>query len=266
MTTPPSQDTDAPHQRKVLLVLEYEGTAYAGFQAQKGRPTVQQAIEEALFRLTGERQRLAAASRTDAGVHAQGQVATFRTRTHLPLERFVSGLNHYLPRDIVVREARCVAWGFDPRRHARSRTYRYTILNRGTPSPFWRRFAYHLREPLDVGRMGRAASSLVGRRDVSSFAGDPGPRRTALRRIDRAEVWRQDDLVHLEMEGDSFLPQQVRRTAGALVNVGRGRLTPEEFGQMLCSPRRGAAAWTLPPQGLCLRGVTYPERTPSGER
>ena len=242
---------------KIMLVLEYEGTRYAGFQVQPSAATVQGAIEDAFFRLTGERTRLAAASRTDSGVHAKGQIATFLTGSGLEPERFVSGLNHFLPDDIGVIEARRADAAFDPRRNAWSRIYRYTILNRDAPSPLSRAFAYHMTGNVNIEEMRAAAKTLVGTQDVLSFVGDPGPRRTTVRRIDRADVWNDREQICVEMEANGFLPQQVRRTVGALVRVGRGQRSVEEFAQMVQCPVREAATWALPPQGLCLMRVTY---------
>lgn len=246
---------------KVCLVLEYEGTQYAGFQSQGDKPTVQTAVEEAFFRLTGERRRLAAAGRTDTGVHATGQVVTFRTSSRVPVERFVNGMNFHLPEDIAVRAARRVDMGFDPRRDARSRTYRYTMLNSQGRSPLLRRTSYRVAQPLNVDAMEEAAGRLVGEHDFRAFAMASGGEASTLRRGESARVWREGDLVLFEIEASGFLRQQVRRTAGSLVRVGTGDLTVDAFGSMLCTPEPGAASWALPPEGLCLVSVRYDDPT-----
>lgn len=250
---------------RIVLYLEYEGTRYQGFQLQRGGPTVQGALEDALEHLIGERLRIAAASRTDAGVHAQGQVVSFPARVELPLQAYVGGLNHHLPHDIAVTAAYWAPPGLDVRRHALSRVYRYSILNRRTRSPLRHRWTAQVREPLDVGKMREAADALHGWLDVRPFTGPLPPHRTPRRRLDRAEVRRDGDLVILELEGNSFLPHQVRRTAGALVDVGRGRTPPEEFQRLTREGTPGEAAWTMPAQGLCLMGVRYDDFPPMSE-
>lgn len=244
--------------RKVALVLEYEGTRYHGFQFQTNAPSVQGEVEQAIARLTGEHVRVQGAGRTDAGVHAAGQVATFVTAAFYDARTFRDALNHYLPEDIAVCAAYDVTAHFDPRRHAVSRVYRYTILNRCTRSPLWRRFTHQVPEALDIGAMEQALSYLVGEpRDFAPFCGAPGALRSTVRRLYRAIIHRRDDLVALEVEGNAFLPQQVRRLAGAVVRVGTGRLSIEAFRELADSGRRGAAEWVLPPQGLCLMRVKY---------
>ncbi len=242
--------------RRIALLLEYEGTAYAGSQLQKNAPTVQGALEEALLRLTGERVRVAMAGRTDAGVHAKGQVASFRTGRPLPLTAFVEGLNHYLPEDIAVVEAAEVPLSFDVRRHARGRWYRYTILLRKAPSPLLRRFAWHLPWPLALESMARAAPLLEGEHDFAAFT-MPALKGRTVRRVYRCRFWWREDLAFLDMEANAFLPQQVRRTVGALVEIGRGRLSLQALADMLREARPGAAHFAAPPHGLCLMRVYY---------
>jgi len=242
--------------RRIALLLEYEGTSYRGSQLQKGVPTVQGALEEALFRLTEERTRVAMAGRTDAGVHARGQVASFRTEKPLPLRAFVEGLNYYLPEDIAVVAAAEVPLSFDVRRQARRRWYRYLILLRPARSPLLRRFAWHLPERLDLEAMARAAPLLEGEHDFAAFT-MPAMKGRAVRHVFRCRFRWRGDLAFLDMEANAFLPQQVRRTVGALVEVGRGRLSPQALAQMLQQPRPGAASLAAPPHGLCLMRVYY---------
>lgn len=250
---------------RVILILEYDGTAYHGFQLQRKHPTIQGALEEALERLTGQRHRVKTASRTDAGAHALGQVVCFVPQREMTLEAYVSGLNHYLPREIAVTASYWAPPGLDVRRDAVARTYRYSILNRPTRSPLRRRWVAHVREPLDVRIMAQAAEALQGWLDARPFTGSLRAGRNPLRRLDRVEVQRDGDLVTIEVQGSSFLPHQIRRMVGALVEVGRGRLAPEEFHGLVRSGAPGEADWTMPPQGLCLVSVHYEGFPPTPE-
>jgi tRNA pseudouridine38-40 synthase len=242
---------------RIALLLEYDGAAYGGSQRQANAPSIQAALEEAIRRLTGQPVRTAFAGRTDAGVHARGQVAAFSTEVDHAPEVWRRALNALLPEDIAVRAAAVVEDDFDPRRHAHSRTYRYRIWNAPVRSPLWRSRAWQVREPLDVATMRRAAAALIGEHDVAAFGGSPGPGRSTWRRILRADVCRRGELVSFEIEANAFLPHQVRRTAGALVEVGRGRLTPERFEAWLAAPEPNAAGPAAPPHGLCLMAVRY---------
>jgi len=244
--------------RRIALVLEYDGSRYGGSQIQKNAPTIQGELEGALRRLTGAGCRVALAGRTDAGVHARGQVASFPTGAPYDIGAFVGGLNRWLPDDIAVRRAAEVPPDFDPRRRARRRLYRYLIYNDPVPSPLLRGRAWHLEEPLDMGAMAQAAASLVGRHDFAAFAAElANPRASTVRTVYRIELRRRGRLLVLLTEAGSFLPHQVRRTVGALAQVGLGRQTPQEFAAMLQEARPGVAGPTAPAQGLCLMRVTY---------
>jgi tRNA pseudouridine38-40 synthase len=241
--------------RRLALVLEYDGSRYGGSQYQKNAPSIQGELEAALNKLTGENLRAAFAGRTDAGVHARGQVASFVTGSRHEPEAFVRGLNHWLPADIAVQRAREVPLDFDVRRRARSREYRYLVLNGPAPSPLLQPFTWRVKQPLDAEVMQEAAGSLVGRHDFAAFA--PPVTGSTERTLRRCEVKAWGRLLALHMEADAFLPHQVRRTVGALVQVGRGRQSPKEFATLLSTPRPGVAGPTAPPQGLCLMRVNY---------
>ena len=241
----------------MALVLEYEGTAYAGFQRQANAPSVQEAVEQAIESLTGTRSRVSGAGRTDAGVHAVGQVTAFDTESRLPRDRWCAGLNHHLPDDIAVVATYEVPGDFDPRRHATSRVYRYTFLEGGRRSPIRRRLVHPIRGTLDVAGMAQALACLEGERDFAPFSGALPEERSTIRRMHRARVWREANEVHMELEANAFLPQQVRRTAGAVLRVGRAAMTVEAFGALADSRERGAAHEVLPPCGLCMREVKY---------
>ena len=247
---------------RVALILEYEGSRYHGFQYQANAPSVQAEVEQALFRLTRERVRVRAASRTDTGVHAMGQAVAFDTQASYPPQVFQEGLNAYLPRDIAVRAAYRVREEFDPRRDALSRHYRYTILNQEAPSPLWRRFAHRVPGPLDTNAMHHAAQQLLGCHDFRAFSGPLGEGQNTLRRMLCASVRRQDNLIRLELVASAFLPHQVRRIAGALVQVGRGKLDQEGFAELIDPVRPALAGPALPPHGLCLVQVTFADFPP----
>ena len=242
-------------ERRLALVLEYDGSRYGGSQYQKNAPSIQGELEAALNKLTGENLRATFAGRTDAGVHARGQVAAFVTGSRLEPEAFVRGLNHWLPADIAAQWALEVPLDFDVRRRARSREYRYLVLQAPVPSPLLQSFAWRVKEPLDVEAMKEAASPLVGRHDFAVFAGPVAG--STVRTLHRCEVKAQGRLLAVSMEADAFLPHQVRRTLGALVQVGRRQQSVEEFAALVRTSRPGAAGPTAPPQGLCLMRVNY---------
>lgn len=245
--------------RKLALVLEYEGTQFHGFQKQPQARTVQGELERVLFRITGAAVSTTGASRTDAGVHAQGQVVSLATSSVLSCRTLVLALNFYLPADLVVPDVWDVDEVFDARRSAASREYRYTIMNRAVRSPLEGRFAYLVRDNLDIDAMDRAVQALVGEHDFASFTSPQAAReaRTTVRRVLRAAVRREEDRILVELEGSGFLPQQVRRTVGAVLRVGMGRLTGGDFRELVEQPRPGAAGPGVPPHGLCLMAVRY---------
>ena len=260
---------------KIVLIVEYDGTDYHGFQWQANLPTVQGEIETALEKLTGERLRVAAASRTDTGVHAQGQVVSFRTKSHYSQQTFVNGLNYYLPRDIAVKTAHKAADSFNVRRHAIGREYNYYILNSLTRSPLKAPFTHRVEGDLDIEVMNQACQALIGEHDLASFASDfrdkikstvYGKGTRTIRRVYRAEFSRQgsiqisieENLVLFNMVASSFLPHQVRNTVGALIRVGQGKMSVNEFYRIVEAKKTGLAGPTAPACGLCLTQVNYP--------
>lgn len=258
---PEAEKTDGAETAiRMALVVEYDGTRYYGSQLQAEHPTVQSELEKALSSLTNERVRVSMASRTDAGVHARGQVVSFRTDSGLPLEAFVHGLNHYLPDDIAVKSVHEVPLAFNPRRMAVSREYTYTVLNSDTRSPLTARFAHRIAANLDCAAMDRACATLVGVHDFSSFASEIGgePEKSTVRHIFQAGVQRNGGLVVFNIAANAFVRHQVRSTAGALVQVGMGKMSAEEFGRLLEIRQPGLAGPTLPACGLCLERVIYP--------
>ena len=249
---------------RIALTLEYDGTRYCGFQLQSGLPTIQGEMEKALRKLTGERSRVMAASRTDAGVHARGQVVSFRTSSSLPMPTFIKGLNYYLPKDIAVKAAHRASDSFNVRRDAISREYNYYILNSRTRSPIRRGFAYPVAEPLDVETMNQACQALIGEHDFASFiTGFTAEIKSTVRTVYRAETEKNGELAVFNMVANSFLPHQVRNTVGALIKVGRGRMSVDEFRNIVEAKKPGLAGPTAPACGLCLMKINYPH--PLGE-
>jgi len=247
---------ESPPTGKLALIVEYDGTRYHGFQSQVGVPTIQGAIESALTKITGEKIRIVGAGRTDAGVHARGQVISFRCSSRLSLPTLIKALNFYLLPDIAVKAGNIVDSSFSARRDAISREYRYTILNSPTPSPLQRDYVYFVPVPLDTGAMNEACRALLGKQDFSSFSGPMKGKRT-VRNIFKAEVSKEGEIVLFDIVADSFLPKQVRSTVGSLVRVGKGKITPEDFKGIIQARRPGLAAPVAPARGLCLMRVNY---------
>ena len=249
---------------RLALTIEYEGTCYRGFQYQVDAPTIQGELERAIEKLTGERVRVKGAGRTDAGVHAEAQVVVFDTDSALSTDTFVSALNHYLPDDIAVRAAYIAAQDFDPRRHAQSRTYRYSILNSRMPSPLARRFTCHIRDTLDVDRMRSAATMFIGEHDFRRFAAPlPTGKTSSVRAIFNASIEQSGDVIAFRVGGNAFLQHQVRRMVGALVDLGRGRLSKDDLQAMIDNHETDKVAHSLPAHGLCLVKVEYANYPPS---
>ncbi len=244
----------------IVLVVEYNGSNYHGSQLQRNAPTIQGELEKALHKLTEKKIRIKAASRTDAGVHARGQVVSFHTDAARPLSAYVDGLNHYLPPDIAVRAAYPANDSLDVRRHAVSREYRYTILNRATRSPLRRDTTCLLGGKLNLSAMRRACRALVGRHDFASFVSSPeAAARCTVRQVHKAEIKREGDTIVFDMVANAFLTHQVRNTVGALLRVGQGKMTPAEFGELVTAKTPGLAGPTAPAGGLCLERVNYRE-------
>lgn len=243
--------------RTFKLVLEYEGTHYHGWQVQPGLASVQAALQAALARIVAPPVPVMGAGRTDAGVHALGQVASFRADLRLDPPTLRRALNAFLPRDIAVLEAAEAPDGFDARRDAAARTYRYTLLCRPHRSALWRDRALHVPRPLDLAAMAAAADSLLGEHDFSAFRAAHCTAATSIRRVAEARFEREGDLAHFFITADAFLQHMVRILMGTLLLVGEGRLTPQGFGAVLGSRDRGRAGKTLDPRGLYLVRVHY---------
>jgi tRNA pseudouridine38-40 synthase len=239
------------------VTLEYDGTAYAGWQRQPGQPTVQEAVEAAVKSVSQQNSPVVAAGRTDAGVHALGQVVSFETDKALTPETWLRALNATLPDDINARSVELVPDDFHARHAATGKRYEYRILNRPDRSALERTRAWHLYGKLDLDAMRAAAKHLVGKYDFSSFQGHPTDVDNPVCDLRRLEIIREQDIVRIELEADRFLKQMVRAMVGTLVEVGQEKRQPEEVKRILEARDRRAAGYTAPAQGLYLMRVYY---------
>ncbi len=245
--------------QKIALVVEYDGRRYYGFQWQHGLPTIQAELETALHKITGERRRFMAASRTDTGVHAAGQVASFWTRSELPAATFLKALNHYLPDDIAVKAACRIGEEFHIRRDATGREYEYKIYNSVTRSPLKEGLSYRVPVKLNIEIINQACRTLEGKHDLASFASDLDMVKSTVRTVYRAEVKREDSMVTFYIAASSFLTHQVRNTVGLLVRIGLGKVSLDEFRAIMEAKKPGTAGPAAPPYGLYLTRVNYPQ-------
>jgi tRNA pseudouridine38-40 synthase len=249
--------------RNIKLTICYDGTDFRGWQRQPGHRTVQEVLEAAIERLTGAHSRTTACSRTDAGVHARGQVVHFFTACRLPLSVIVRALNALMPRDVRVLDAVEMPQSFHSTLDAISKRYRYQIDNQTYADPFLLRTSWHVLHRLDVAAMRRAGGALVGRHDFRSFETEWPNRTSSVRTILDLTVSRADNLVSIEVEADGFLYNMVRAIAGTLMLVGTGKRPEGWVGDVLRAGTRTEAGPTAPPQGLFLLVVRYPEAKPS---
>jgi tRNA pseudouridine38-40 synthase len=244
--------------RNLKLTLSYDGSDYNGWQTQPGYRTVQETLEKAIAALTGEeRIRVNASGRTDAGVHAVGQVVNFYSNTRHSPEVLVRSINAHLPPDVVVRDAADVPEAFDANRDAKRKLYRYVIHDGPVQNPFLRRYAMQSRHPLDAAAMRRAAEPLKGRHDFHSFETDWPNRMSSVRTITHLSVNRIGEWIWIDVEADGFLYNMVRAIAGTLINVGRGFWPESQVTDILRAEDRKLAGPTAPAQGLFLMRVTY---------
>jgi tRNA pseudouridine38-40 synthase len=249
----------------VKLVLEYDGTRYVGWQLQPNGPSIQAEVERALEELHKAPRRVTAAGRTDAGVHALGQVASFFEREPLPVKAYVQGMNAILPADVAVRAASIEPDGFDARRSASGKRYRYRIENAPGRAPLSRNSAWQIFRPLDAGAMRAAAVHLLGRHDFACFQAADCACDQAIRTIRRCDVLGETGgRIEVALEATAFVRHMVRNITGTLVDVGLGKRTPESIPPLLLTRDRALAGPTAPPQGLCLEEVYFEARDPAG--
>lgn len=243
---------------RIKMVIEYDGSDYHGFQIQPNGITVQERLESSLQKLTGEPVKVTGAGRTDAGVHAMGQVISFDTASTIPPDRFYLALNHYLPGDIKALASSQAAGDFNARIHALKKTYRYRIYNSAAGQVLARKYALCLAETLKVEAMQLACRDLVGRHDFTSFCASGSCAHTFERTVMKCELRQTGPWITLEMEADGFLYNMVRITTGTLLEIGRSRLAPQIIPAVIAARDRSKAGPTAPPQGLCLIKVDYP--------
>ena len=243
--------------RNLRIVVEYDGTAFSGWQRQPGMRTVQGCLEDAIRDMTGETVFVRGAGRTDAGVHAEAQVASFPLEARIPTGGLLRGLNSILPPDVAITDVADADAAFDARFSARGKIYRYVVWNHLVRSPRRARTSWHVRSPLDMTVMREAAAALVGEHDFRAFRASDCERRTTRRIVRRLDVFRQGPEVVFEVEATAFLKNMVRILVGTLVDIGRGRLDANTVARMLETGDRAAGGMTAPPEGLTLVRVIY---------
>lgn len=245
---------------KIVLHLHYDGTDFCGWQKQPGNlPTVQAALETAVAQIAGENVDVIAAGRTDAGVHAVGQVAHFATSARRPLRAWQTGVNTYLPRGIAVTAVQAAADSFHARFDAVRRSYRYILCNSAVRPVLLRRRAGWTFHPLDTGKMHTAAQCLLGEQDFSSFRSSECQAKSPVKTLYRAEVYPCNSLICFDFCASGFLHHMVRNIVGALVYVGQGKITVEDFAAVIAARDRRSAPPTFMPDGLYLTRIDYPE-------
>ncbi len=252
---PPPEGT-----RRVLLTLSYDGTAYAGWQRQKNGVAVQQRVEEALQKLTGEKTAVTGASRTDAGVHALGQRAHFDTRSRIPPEKYPFALNTCLPPDIRVLEGKPVDGGFHARFDACAKQYTYRIHNAPHASALYRDLCAHVPQRLNVQAMEKSLPALLGTHDFAAFQAAGGTAKTTVRTLTRAALAKEGEALRFTVEGNSFLYNMVRIIVGTMIEIGLGRLSDSAFEKALATGNRLDLGVTAPARGLELTRVFYPDK------
>jgi tRNA pseudouridine38-40 synthase len=240
------------------IIVEYDGTAYHGWQRQKADRTIQGEIEKALTAMTGKPVSLAGSGRTDAGVHAMGQTASFSSDAGLSPDIYLKGLNSLLPDDILVRVCESMDPAFHARYDARSKLYQYRILNRDRHSILERHYVWHIRQKLNVAAMQKAATYFVGEHDFKAFEGTGSPRTSTVRHVLRAGIRQtRDNQILFDIEADGFLRYMVRNIVGTLVEAGNGKIPASDVKKILLSKDRNQAGPTAPAKGLFLMQVNY---------
>jgi len=252
--------------RNIKLTIEYDGTNYAGWQVQARvqktehrvqKKTIQETIEKTLRKILQKRIKIIGSGRTDAGVHAQAQVANFKTASKITLEKLKRALNGNLPEDIKIIKIEEVTLDFHSRFYAKSKLYRYTILNRTHPSAFLRNTTYFYPHPLDSKLMQEEARPLLGRHNFSAFQACGSSVKDSVRTIKKVQIKKEGDLIYVDIEADGFLYNMVRNIVGTLIEIGRGKLPEGSAKKILLARNRKFAGPTLPAKGLCLLEVKY---------
>ena len=242
--------------RNIKITIQYNGKNYCGWQKQNNSPGIQGTIEKAIFDITREEVKITGSGRTDAGVHALGQVANFKTNSQIPVDRIPNALNAKLPKDISIVKAEEVDEDFHSRYSAKKKTYRYQVYNSLYRSPIYADISYPVKYDLDIDKMKKEAKSLIGTYDFKGFMSSGSSVIDTVRTIYNIEVSKSEDLIIIEIEGNGFLYNMVRIIAGTLVDIGRGRIT-EKMSTIIESKSRSMAGHTAPAHGLFLKKVDY---------
>ena len=245
------------NMKRVKLIVAYDGTNYHGWQTQPNAVTIEEVLNHHLSELLKEEIKVIGASRTDAGVHALGNVAVFDTSARMPADKISYALNTRLPEDIRIQDSCEVPSDFHPRFQKTTKTYEYRILNRRFPVPTERLYSYFYHYKLDVDKMKEATSYLIGRHDFASFCGSGAQVKTTIRTVTSMDVWRDGDMVTIRISGTGFLYNMVRIISGTLIEIGNGQYPPERMDKILKACDRGAAGPTAPAQGLTLMGIEF---------
>lgn len=243
--------------RNIKLIIEYDGKGFNGWQKQPNKPNIQGEIESAIERITGEKVELYASGRTDAGVHAIAQTANFKTNSNIPIEKLCLAINSQLKKSIVIKEATDVDENFHCRYNCKGKKYRYIINNSINGSAIYRGLEYHMPVKLDVEKMKKAAKFFIGIHDFKAFKSSGTSSKSSIREIYTAEVIEENERIKIELTGSGFLYNMVRIISGTLVEVGLGKIKPEEIKDIIESKDRTKAGKTLPAHGLYLVEVYY---------
>lgn len=243
--------------RNIKLTIEYDGKDFNGWQKQPNKLNIQGEIERAINEITSEEVELVASGRTDAGVHGLGQVANFKTNSNIPIEKFPIALNTKLKRSIRILKAEEVDERFHSRYNCKKKTYRYVINNSINGTAIYRNLEYNFAQKLDVNKMKEAAKYFIGKHDFKGFKASGTSSKSSVREIYEAKVYKEDERVIIELTGNGFLYNMVRIISGTLIEIGIGKIVPEEIPEIIQSKDRERAGKTLPPQGLYLVNVEY---------
>jgi tRNA pseudouridine38-40 synthase len=243
--------------RNIKLIIEYDGTNYAGWQRQPHAITIQGEIERAIEEITGEETQITGSSRTDAGVHAKGYVANFYTNSKIVIEKFTGAINSRLPLDIVILHSFDVSEEFHSRYNSIGKRYSYSILNRYEAVAVGRNYLYHHKWTLDTKAMKEAAEYFIGTHDFSAFKNLGSSAKTSVRTITELHIVKDEDLIKIYIAADGFLYNMVRIIVGSLIRVGEGKIKPSEIKDIIESKQRAKAGKSVPPGGLCLEEVFY---------